>query len=70
VAAGEISHDNCARIALGTRDRVVQVFKIDTKGGLIPVFCVRLEVTVPIAVAFVDNAAQDIIVIGLYDGKM
>jgi L-cysteine desulfidase len=64
------SHGNITRIALGTRDRVVEVFKIDAKGELNVVFCVQLDTTVPIAITFVDNTARDVLVFGLYDGKM
>jgi hypothetical protein len=64
------SHGNLARIALGTRDGVVEVFKIDAKGELNVVFCIQLESTVPISVSFIDNTARDVLVFGLYDGKM
>jgi hypothetical protein len=70
MATGDIPHGNFARVVLGTRDKVVEVFKIDFKGELIAAFSIRLETTVPIAVAFVDNTARDILVFGLYDGKM
>ena len=70
MTVGDTSLGNFLRIAVGTRDKAVEVFKLDSKGELIAVFCVRLETTVPIAVAFVDNTARDILVFGLYDGKM
>lgn len=55
---------------MGTRDGVVEVFKIDAKGELNVVFCIQLESTVPISVSFIDNTARDVLVFGLYDGKM
>lgn len=58
------------RVAVGTRDKVVQVLKIDAKGELQSVFCIRLEGTVPIAVAFADNTAKDVYVFGLYNGQV
>jgi len=63
-------HGHFVRIALGTRDRAISVFKIDSRGELSTVFCIQLETTVPIAVAFVDNSARDVLVFGLYDGRM
>jgi hypothetical protein len=64
------SHGNITHIALGTQDRVIEVFKIDVKWELNVVFCVQLDTTVPIAITFVDNMARDVLVFGLYDGKM
>lgn len=70
MAVGDMCHDGSARIALGTRDRVVQVLKTDSKGELHSVFSIRLDTTVPITVGFVDNTAKDILIFSLYDGKM
>jgi len=64
------SNGSIARVALGTRDKVVGVFKIDGKGELSALFCVQLETTVPITLSFVDNVARDVLVFGLYNGKM
>ena len=61
---------NFARLVVGTRDRAIGVFQIDLKGELIVVFCVQMEATVPIGLAFVDNTARDILVFGLYDGRL
>ncbi|KAG1728480.1 WD40-repeat-containing domain protein [Suillus occidentalis] len=55
------------RIAVGMRDKIVQVLLLNTNSQLQSVFAVRLDNTVPKSVAFADN--YDIYVFGLYDGK-
>jgi hypothetical protein len=56
------------RIAIGTRDRVVQVWVYNIKDGLQSVFSIQLDTTIPRAVDFVDNTAKDVYVFGLYNG--
>lgn len=58
------------RVAIGTRDKLVQVWEIDTAGKMQSVFSVQLDVTVPKAVAFAGNHGKDVYVFGLYDGNM
>lgn len=67
--AFDTSSVDSIRIALGTRDRVVQVHRLDSRGQLSPVFSVQLNGTVPGDVAFIDNT-RDIYVFGPYDGIM
>ncbi|KAG1739236.1 hypothetical protein EDD22DRAFT_851988 [Suillus occidentalis] len=55
------------RIAVGMRDKIVQVLLLNANSQLQSVFAVRLDNTVPKSVAFADN--YDIYVFGLYDGK-
>jgi hypothetical protein len=58
------------RIITGTRDKVIQVWKFDYKGGPQSVFSVQLGVTVPKAVSFVNNTSRDVYVFGLFDGYL
>ena len=46
------------------------MWKLDLKGQVQSVFLVRLDMTVPKGVAFVENAAKDIYVFGLYDRNL
>ncbi|KAG1740751.1 uncharacterized protein EDB91DRAFT_1052909, partial [Suillus paluster] len=55
------------QIAVGTRDKMVQVLMLNMSTQLQSIFTVQLENTVPKSVAFADNRA--IYVFGLYDGK-
>ncbi|KAG1885138.1 hypothetical protein F4604DRAFT_1573992 [Suillus subluteus] len=55
------------RIAVGTRDKIVQVLTLNTNSQLQAVFSVRLDNTVPKSVAFADNGY--VYVFGLYDGN-
>lgn len=58
------------RIAVGTRDRVVLVWKVDDKNNAESMFSVQLATTVPASVAFSSNTTKDIMVFGLYNGQM
>ncbi|KAF8574433.1 hypothetical protein K439DRAFT_1624328 [Ramaria rubella] len=68
------------RIAIATRDSMVQVWKVDATGTLHSVFSVQLNGTVPRAVGFADAfnkdtpnkefLNKDILVFGLFDGNM
>lgn len=62
--------EEITRLAIATRDRMVQVWRLDLRGQVQSVFSVQLDVTVPKGVAFVENAANDIHVFGLYDGNL
>lgn len=55
------------RIAVGTRDKIVQVLVLNPNSQLQAVFSVRLDNTVPKSVAFSDNGC--VYVFGLYDGN-
>ncbi|KAG2123445.1 WD40-repeat-containing domain protein [Suillus clintonianus] len=61
------SSEGNLRIAVWTRDKMVQVLTLNTSSQLQSVFAVRLENMVPKSVAFADN--RDIYVFGLYDGN-
>ncbi|KAG1908930.1 uncharacterized protein F5891DRAFT_898208, partial [Suillus fuscotomentosus] len=61
------SSDAGARIAIGTRDRIVQVLVLNTNSQLQAVFSVRLDNTVPKSVAFADD--RGVYVFGLYNGN-
>ena len=56
------------RVAVGTRSRIVHLFILESNGTLEPCYSVDLDKTVPVSLGFADNT--DIIVFGLYDGKM
>jgi hypothetical protein len=64
------STEDAVRLAIGSRDRLVQVWKLDHKGQLHSVFSVQLDMTVPKGVAFAENTDKDIYVFGLYDGNL
>jgi WD40 repeat protein len=64
------SGDDSTRLATGTRDRLVQVWKLDSKAQLHPVFSVQLDMTVPKAVVFGANGNKDIYVLGVFDGNL
>jgi hypothetical protein len=65
-----VTVSDAVRLAIGTRDRLVQVWDLDSKGKMQSVFSVQLNVTVPKAVAFAENRARDIYIFGLYDGNV
>jgi hypothetical protein len=58
------------RVALGTRDTSIVVFKYDVCMGLQRVLSVQLENIVPAAIAFADNAAKDVYVFDLLNGEL
>lgn len=66
--ASDLAQDT--RIAVGTRCRIVHVFKLDTNMEFQSVFSVSLELTVPITLGFADNNAKDVIVFGLFNGQV
>ncbi|KAG1848866.1 hypothetical protein F4604DRAFT_1687573 [Suillus subluteus] len=61
------SSEMTTRIAVGMRDKIVQVLVLNTNSQLQAVFSVRLDNTVPKSVAFADNGC--VYVFGLYDGN-
>jgi hypothetical protein len=61
--------DSGIPLIIGTRDRVVQVWSVDTKAQMRATFSVQLDKTVPKAVAFAEDS-DDVHVFGLYDGNM
>ncbi|KAF8500664.1 hypothetical protein BU17DRAFT_72065 [Hysterangium stoloniferum] len=70
VLACNTSGDTKVRIAVSTRDKIVQVWNYDPKEVLHPVFLVELGVTIPRHLGFADNVTQDIYVFGLFNGQM
>ncbi|KAF8580039.1 hypothetical protein K439DRAFT_1620104 [Ramaria rubella] len=62
-------NNTSGRIAIGTRDSIVQVWNLDSNEGLRPLFSVQLDSTVPKSLGFVDNMAQDLYVFGMYNGQ-
>jgi hypothetical protein len=70
IACDGIDDRDLVRIAIGTRDRRVQVWTFDTSAQLAPLFSVQLDVTVPKSVCFTENTARDVYIFGLYDGNM
>ncbi|KAG1889731.1 uncharacterized protein F5891DRAFT_923600, partial [Suillus fuscotomentosus] len=63
----DMSSEGSTRIAVGTRDKIVQVLVLNTNSQLEAVFAVRLDNTVPKSVAFADD--KGVYVFGLYDGN-
>ncbi|KAG2120414.1 uncharacterized protein F5147DRAFT_562352, partial [Suillus discolor] len=59
----DMSSEGSTRIAVGTRDKIVQVLVLNTNLH----FAVRLDNTVPKSVAFADD--EGVYVFGLYDGN-
>lgn len=68
--SANVSHDALVRIAVGTRDKIVQVLVFDIQDRVKSVFCVRLDTTVPIAVGFTDKTGKDVLVFGLFNGQL
>ncbi|KAF8588260.1 hypothetical protein K439DRAFT_1613683 [Ramaria rubella] len=62
-------NNTSGRIAISTRDSIVQVWNFDSNEGLRPLFSVQLDSTVPKSLGFVDNTAQDLYVFGIYNGQ-
>ncbi|KAF8579853.1 WD40 repeat-like protein, partial [Ramaria rubella] len=62
-----VTSDASGRIAIGTCDRIVQVWSIDATEVLCPVFSVQLDTTVPKTLGFVHNTAKDPYIFGLYN---
>ena len=56
-------------MVIGTRDRLVQVWSIDSNAQMRTVFSVQLDKTVPKAVAFTEHSGN-VHVFGLYDGDV
>lgn len=61
--------EDTTRLVTGNRDRIVQLWNFDSKDGLVPVFTVQLDSTVPKALGFMDNVTRDLYVFGLYNGQ-
>ncbi|KAG2108100.1 WD40-repeat-containing domain protein [Suillus cothurnatus] len=59
--------EGSTRIAVGTRDKIVQVLALNTNLQLEAIFAVRLDNTVPKSVAFADD--KGVYVFGVYDGN-
>jgi hypothetical protein len=57
------------RVIVGTRGMLVQVWHVYARMKMCAVFSVRLDKTVPKAVAFAENS-EDVHVFGLYDGNV
>jgi hypothetical protein len=65
--AWDMTSEGSTQIAVGTRDKIVQVIVLSTNSQLEAVFAVRLDNTVPKSVAFADN--KGVYVFGLYDSN-
>ena len=55
-------------VLLGTQDRRVQIWKFE-RNVLTPLLLIQVDKTVPKAIEFSDNG-KDVILFGLFDGKM
>ena len=64
------SDSDRARLATGSCNKAVQVWNFNRANILTSIFSVVLEATVPIGLTFLDNAANNICVYGLFDGVM
>jgi hypothetical protein len=62
-----MSTEGSTWIAVGTRDKIVQVLVLNPNSQLEASFSVRLDNTVPKSVAFADD--KGVYVFGLYDGN-
>ena len=62
--------ETAVRLAVGTQDRLVQVWTVDSSFGMTIVFNTELKTTVPKSITLVDNTARDVLVYGIFDGKM
>jgi hypothetical protein len=58
------------RLAVGTRNKCIQVFTFNHKKSIQPLFAIKLEVTVPVLLGFVDNPRKDLYIFGLYNGYL
>lgn len=58
------------RIAVGTRTHIVDVFQYNGCEELRPIFSVRMDNVIPIAITFALSKARDVYVFGLHDGAM
>jgi hypothetical protein len=58
------------RIGVGNRARGVQVFLYGRNGTLTNIFSVMLEGTVPVSLAFLNNASLDLYVFGCWNGSL
>jgi hypothetical protein len=68
--AFDVCSADSVRIALGARDGLVMVLRLDSHAQLHGVFSVQLNGTVPKTVAFAGNAEGDVYVFSIYDGRM
>lgn len=62
--------EGSVRIATGCRDRSILVWHLDALNRLKSVFSIQLNNTVPKGLSFVDGAARDLQIFGLFDGLM
>ncbi|KAG2059138.1 hypothetical protein BDR06DRAFT_968129 [Suillus hirtellus] len=53
-----------------TGGRCIQVWAFDFKGPLIPIFSIELATTIPCTINFNHAASRNILVFGMYDGKI
>lgn len=57
------------RLIIGTRDSVIQVWKMGNNSAIKNVFSVKIPRTVPSATAFIENL-RDILIFGREDGTL
>lgn len=63
------------RVSLGFRDQIVQVWTLDASSNLNSLFSIRLDDTIPKAIAFYGPSDEKfeprkVLVLGYVDGKM
>jgi hypothetical protein len=68
--AADTSHESTTRIAIGTRNKVVQLFKLDQRQKMYCVFSLQFAKTVPAAIEFVNNPEKHIEVYSFFDGQV
>jgi hypothetical protein len=56
------------KLAVGNRNRGIQVLTFNHKKSIQSLFAVELDMTVPVSLGFVDNPRKDVYVFGLYNG--
>jgi hypothetical protein len=69
IADDQYGSDN-RRLAIGVRDRRILVVELDSKGGMLPIFSVTMEKTVPSSLTFVNDEDRNVYVFGHYDGDL
>jgi hypothetical protein len=66
-----VSEDGLSiRVAIGTRDKAVQVWTLDHTRQITCILSMQLESTTPVSIEIVKNVARDIRIFGLYDGSV
>ena len=69
LAAGP-SDRSSVKIAVGNREKAVQLFSWSKQGTLNVVWSRRFEGITPIAMAFMNNVSADMHILGCWEGKL